>query len=369
MTKQKIIVAGHLCLDLHPDLKQIPSKALTTPGKVFEIGELSISTGGSVSNTGITLHKLGVDTSLQTCVGDDMVGQMILEKIKTHDPKLIQNITKLKKHSGSYTLVFSPENQDRTLIHYPGTNEVFGIQHLNFDHLKDARIFHLGYPPLLPQLISDDGQELEKLFSRVNEEGLITSLDLSFPDPDGNTSDANWTRILERVLPHVDIFLPSIEEIVLMLRKSDYEKWNGSILPNISSLYLQELALEILDSGVAISGFKLGDLGMYLQTSPNLKHFRNLETSVDKLKWSGIKMWHPAFQVDVQGTTGAGDSSYGGFLTEVLLGSDPLDALRMACAVGACCVEQADSVKGVLSRNETLHRIEQGWSVSSKTLP
>ena len=107
---------------------------------------------------------------------------------------------------------------------------------------------------------------------------------------------------------------------------------------------------------------------MYLQTSPNLKHFRNLDTSVDKLKWSGISMWHPAFEVEVQGTTGAGDSSYGGFLAEVLLGSDPLDALRMACAVGACNVEQADSVKGILSRNETLHRIEQGWTVSSKNL-
>ena len=207
------------------------------------------------------------------------------------------------------------------------------------------------------------------LFSRVNEEGVITSLDLSLPDPDGNTSGANWTRILDRVLPHVDIFLPSIEEIVFMLRKSDYEKWNGSILPNISNLYLQELALEIVEAGVAITGFKLGDLGMYLQTSRNLKHFRNLETSVDKLKWSGISMWHPAFEVEVQGTTGAGDSSYGGFLTEVLFGSDPFESLRMACAVGACNVEHADSVKGILSRNETLHRIEQGWSVSSKNLP
>ena len=95
--KPQIIVAGHLCLDLYPDLKQIPSKALTTPGKVFEIGELEIGTGGCVSNTGITLHKLGVETSLLSCVGDDMVGQMILEKIKTHNPKLIENITQLEK--------------------------------------------------------------------------------------------------------------------------------------------------------------------------------------------------------------------------------------------------------------------------------
>ena len=88
MRKHKIAVAGHLCLDLHPDLKSLHANALITPGKVFEIGNLGIGTGGSVSNTGISLFKLGVDTQLLTCVGDDMVSQMILESIAAHHPIL-----------------------------------------------------------------------------------------------------------------------------------------------------------------------------------------------------------------------------------------------------------------------------------------
>ena len=96
MRKHKIAVAGHLCLDLHPDLKSLPANALITPGKVFEIGDLGIGTGGSVSNTGISLFKLGVDTQLLTCVGDDMVSQMILESIAVHHPILIENIKSLK---------------------------------------------------------------------------------------------------------------------------------------------------------------------------------------------------------------------------------------------------------------------------------
>ena len=366
--KPQIIVAGHLCLDLYPDLKHIPSKALTTPGKVFEIGELEIGTGGCVSNTGITLHKLGVETSLLSCVGDDMVGQMILEKIKTHNPKLIKNITQLEKKSGSYTMVFSPENQDRTLIHYPGTNEIFGLQHIHLEKIKDAKIFHLGYPPLLPRLISNDGHELEILYSTLKEKGVITSLDLSYPDPTGNTSEANWIKILKRVLPHINVFIPSIEEIVFMLRKSDYEKWNGSILPKISKRYLEDLAFEILEKGVAITGFKLGDMGMYLQASKAENAFQNLKKIIDNDQWKGIQMWHPSFKVDVEGCTGAGDSAYAGFLTELLMGSEPLQALKMSCAVGACNVESADTVSGILSRNETLQRIEKGWALSQKKI-
>jgi sugar/nucleoside kinase (ribokinase family) len=369
LNKPKIIVAGHLCLDLHPDLKQIPSEALITPGKVFEIGKLDIGTGGTVSNTGITLHKLGVETSLLSCVGDDMVGQMILEKIKIHNPKLIENIYQLEKQSGSYTMVFSPGNQDRTLIHYPGTNEIFGIQHLRLDIIKDAKIFHLGYPPLLPRLILNEGHELEMMFLSVKEKGVITSLDLSFPDPTGNTFEANWLKILKRVLPHIDVFIPSIEEIIFMLRKSDYEKWNGSILPNLSKGYLKDLAFEILEIGVAITGFKLGDMGMYLQASTAENVFQNLKTIIETNKWKGIQMWHPAFQVEVKGCTGAGDSAYAGFLTELLMGSEPLHALKMSCAVGACNVEATDSVSGILSRNETLQRIEKGWALSSKKIP
>ena len=363
------MVIGHLCLDLLPDLQQLPAHALTTTGKVFEIGSLRVATGGSVSNTGLTLHRLGVKTCLVSCVGDDLVGKMILNTIRSYDPILIQNLVTIPDQAGSYTLVISPENHDRTLIHFPGTNEIFGIHHMDFSLLKECRIFHLGYPPLLPRLIADDGNELEMVLSSVKGEGVITSLDLSLPDPEGNAGLANWPRILKRVLPSVDIFLPSIEEIVFMFRKSEYENWNGNILPNVTGNYLRKLASEILELGVAVTGFKLGVMGFYLQTTKDPPRLQALESVIDIERWCDVNLWHPAFSVQVQGTTGAGDSAYGGFLTELLHGSSPHEALRIACAVGACNVEQADAVSGILHRSETQARVEAGWATSSLKLP
>lgn len=59
-----VIVSGHMCLDLLPDMRDVPLDGMASPGRLFEIGALEMSTGGAVSNTGLALHKLGIDVGL-----------------------------------------------------------------------------------------------------------------------------------------------------------------------------------------------------------------------------------------------------------------------------------------------------------------
>lgn len=72
-------------------------------------------------------------------------------------------------------------------------------------------------------------------------------------------------------------------------------------------------------------------------------------------------MWAPCFQVDVVGTTGAGDSTIAGFLCALLHELPPQQAITMALAVGACNVEAADALSGLRSWPDTQSRIQQGW--------
>ncbi|HLL78697.1 MAG TPA: hypothetical protein VKT25_04315 [Ktedonobacteraceae bacterium] len=44
------------------------------PGQTIEAGPTVFSTGGSVSNTGLALHKLGVATRLMAKIGTDLFG-------------------------------------------------------------------------------------------------------------------------------------------------------------------------------------------------------------------------------------------------------------------------------------------------------
>ena len=63
----------------------------------------------------------------------------------------------------------------------------------------------------------NEGAELLQIFEIAKSAGAITSLDMALPDPTSDSGNAPWQKILEKVLPYVDIFLPSIEEAYFML--------------------------------------------------------------------------------------------------------------------------------------------------------
>lgn len=366
----QIIVCGHLCLDLFPHMENISAQAMLTPGKLLEIGPLSYSTGGLVSNTGLALHRLGVNVGLMANVGDDLIGQIIVGYLRGHDPALVQHIKMQSGQIGSYTFVLSPERSDRTFLHCTGTNSVYEASDIDYSALANgnAKIFHFGYPPLLPRLIENNGQGLSEVYQRGKATGVVTSLDMVVPDPQSATGRADWRQILTNTLPYVDIFLPSIEEILFMLHRDDYERWQGKVFENLTAPYLSNLTDELLGMGVVIAGVKLGQMGIYLKTAEQTKFERLKALSLDVSMWANVVRWQPAFQVDVVGTTGAGDSAYSGFMASLLRGFGPEEALRWACAVGACNVEAADSVSGVRTWEETQKRLEAGWVLRSERL-
>src|SRR5450432_326879 len=100
-----VIVSGHLCLDLLPQMDHVRLNELASPGRLFEIDPLRMSTGGAVSNTGLALHRLGVNVRLMSNVGDDLLGRMIISFLAGRDPELAQYITVREGQASSYTVV------------------------------------------------------------------------------------------------------------------------------------------------------------------------------------------------------------------------------------------------------------------------
>lgn len=365
-----IIVAGHLCLDLLPSMAQVSLEQMPSPGKLFEVDPITLATGGAVSNTGLSLYKLGISTGLMSAVGDDLLGRVIIASIKDHDPALAASIRVREGSPSSYTIALSPGNSDRIFLHCTGTNGDFSIKDIDFEAVAGVKIFHLGYPPILPRMYLNDGVELTEIYKEAKATGVITSLDMSVPDANAASGKADWVTIIKNTLPYVDIFIPSIEEIIFMLRRDDYDAWGGDVLPHLTKSYLHLLSDEILEMGVVISGFKLGEMGYYLRTSDDAsKYDRLAKIDIDIDAWLDFEGYHPAFEVEFGGTTGAGDSSYAGFLASLVRGLPPADAIRMAAAVGACNVEKPDSTSGVRTWEETQSRLDAGWTTKSLVLP
>lgn len=359
-----VVVAGHICLDVFPTLAG--GTALFRPGRTVEAGPAVLSTGGPVSNTGLALHKLGVATRLMGKVGDDLFGQAILKIIESYGSGLSDGMVIAPGEASSYSIILSPPSADRMFIHAPGCNDTFGADDVRYDLLETARVFHFGYPPLMKRMYANDGAELASTLRQVKELGLTTSLDLAQPDPLSGAGRAGWRAILGAALPHVDVFVPSVEEILLMLRRPLFDLFSGeehaTLLDHLAPDLVSELGQELLGMGAKIAALKIGEQGLYLRTADaaTLAGMGRCQVG-DTGAWAKRELWAPCYRADVAGTTGAGDATIAGFLLGLLRGMSPQATMRAACAVGACSVEAVDAVSGIRSWLETKKRQEEGW--------
>lgn len=357
------VVAGHICLDLIPTFDICDTCDLPAPGQLVQVGRAILSTGGCVANTGLALHQLGVPTHLMGKVGDDEFGRAVLDLIRARDSHLADGIIVASGQATSYSIVLSLPHRDRSFLHCPGANDTFCAGDLNLDEIAPARLFHFGYPPIMAQMYRDRGRELAAIFRAVKDLDVTTSLDLAMVDPSSLAGQADWPTILRAALPNVDIFLPSIEETLRLLWRSEFERMTarGALLDQITPTLLHELSSTLLAWGAKIVGFKLGHRGMYLRTADTVSSLGKAAPASLHV-WSNRELWSPVFQLShVGGTTGAGDATIAGFLAALLAGVSPEDALTFACAIGACKVESADHLTGIKTWDETWARIRSGW--------
>ncbi len=366
---KKIAVAGHVCLDIIPPFDG-PKKnfnKLILPGKLIEVGPAIISTGGAVSNTGLALHRLGVPATLIGKIGSGFFGKIILELLNSHDPNLTKSMVISAKSNTSYTVVISPPGTDRLFLHCPGANDDFSATDLHDIDFDGVHIFHFGYPPLMRRMYQNEGRELASLFQWVQNQGMTTSLDLAKPDPESEAGCVDWRLILERVLPFVDIFLPSVDEILFMLHRDIFHSLtqkHGEVnfIKFLDTELLDNLADILIKMGSNLVAIKLGDQGLYLRTAKNIQCLAGATDSTHEItRWSDRQLIAPCFHTNVIGTTGTGDCTVAGLLAGVALGVNPVDALRLAVGVGACCTEKLDATSGVPPLDLVFGRINAGW--------
>lgn len=366
-----IVIAGHTCLDIIPTLTGEASRLsdVLAPGGLRLAGPMVLATGGAAPNTGLALHRLGARVRLVGKVGEDALGQVTLAHIRRHGEGLDGAMIVAPEADSAYTVILSSTGIDRTFIHYPGPNATFCAGDVPDSALNGASLFHFGYPSLMRQMYLEDGAEMAALFRRAWRQGLVTSLDVSQPDPESEAGRSDWQALLKHVLPHVDLFLPSVEEAVWMVDRQQYAELaavagDAPLSSRVTGKRLGELADWLLQAGAAVVGLKLGDQGMYLRTTDDRERIDRLSAalSLDNRAWRNRELLAPAFQARLVGTTGAGDCAVAGFLTGLAKGLTPEDALTAAVAVGACNIEAADAVSGVPAWEDVQQRIAAGWA-------
>ena len=365
---RKIITAGVLCLDITPVFgtqKEFSEPGeLLAPGKQIMMKPADVSTGGCVANTGLALKFLGNDSVLMGKVGNDEFGDIVKRILKKHD---VGGIITDNEGSTSYSVILAIPGVDRIFLHSAGGNDTFCKKDIPGKDLEGAAMFHFGYPPLMRRMYENDGAELESIFKYVKEKGISTSLDFAVIDPDSDAGRADWRLILKRVLPYVDFFVPSIEEVIYMLDRPKYERLrsNGGDMIDLIEINKDVIpyAEELLSMGCKAVLLKCGTRGMYLKTGDMTGIGENLE--FDAEVWKNKEIYQPCFKAQaVRSATGAGDTSIAAFLTSVMLGKEPEKAVALAAAEGACAVTSYDALGGLKTIDELEEKLASGWELN-----
>lgn len=369
MDRCDVVVAGHICLDLTPMFRETGARSLSqiiVPGALTVVGECVVSTGGPVANTGLSLRMMGISATLMGKVGTDSFGRAVIEVLQAHGGA--EGIIQVPGEVTAYTIVIAPPGIDRAFLHNPGANSTFSADDVNYEALDAAGIFHLGYPPLLARLFQNEGDELVAIFQRARRRGVTTSLDMSLPDPESPSGRVNWDAVLRKALPHVDLFLPSIEEVLYLLERDRFLQKRREaadagtgIIDLLGPEDYSRLSRRLLDYGAGVVGLKSGHRGIYVRTATRerLRAFGRAPVG-DLENWADREIWEPAYYVEkVVSATGSGDSAIAGFMAALVHGQSIERALQYATAAGAQNVRVHDAISGILPYEETTQSLDK----------
>ena len=367
---KKVIVAGHICLDITPVFAGRAAERveqILSPGKLIQVGNADVHTGGAVANTGLAMKLLGNDVALMGKIGTDAFGSLVQNVLDEYGAG--EGMICDEAASTSYSVVLAMPGIDRIFLHHSGANDTFVAEDMDFQRIGEAALFHFGYPTLMRLMYESDGARLVQLMQRVQAAGAATSLDLAAVDPKSDAGKADWDEILKRTLPYVDFFVPSIEELCFMIDRKQFEQLQvragGGDITDVLDIEtdIKPLAKKCMAYGCKVFLLKCGAKGMYLQTAEGKKLEQiSSRIGLDASVWAEQAIFERSYVPErILSGTGAGDTSIAAFLTAMLEGEHPQMCLHLAAATGASCVAAYDALSGLKPLNELRQKIEKGW--------
>jgi sugar/nucleoside kinase (ribokinase family) len=303
------VVVGSCVVDVLA--RPVPLTAAIGGGRLIESDPLVLTTGGIVSNSGIAMARLGMRVAAFTYVGNDEWANVIRHRYASEGVDTSALITHPTGATSTTAVLIDPSGE-RTFVHCVGAPRMLDKQALlaQLDLFARSRAMLIGYYPLMTRLQND----LPEVFAAIRDRGCITALDAA---GDGGTMDP-----LARILPHVDVYIPSESEAQHQTRLQDPRAMIG--------VYR--------DAGATgWVGVKLGSKGALLSPRPG-----------EFVEVGAVKA--PGAVVD---TTGAGDCFLGGVLAGILRGLPPAEAGRLGAAAGACCVTGLGATTAIRGYDET----------------
>ena len=328
--KYDVITFGRSSIDLY-------SQNIGSPFN--EIKGFDAFVGGSPLNIAVACSRLGLRTSLLTAVGNDKVGEFIVEFLNRE--KVKTDCIPVKSGARSSAVVLGIEPPDKfPLVYYRdnAADSQIDIDDVSRANIQDHRIL----------LINGTAMNIEPTRSATffaaeiaQKNGVDIVLDLDFRADQWHDYRAFGITV-RAILPKVKIAIGTEEEILAATLSEASQvviKDQQISAPEINGNIEQAIA-RLLSSGIGTLLVKRGSKGVSIYSR------------------DGSREDVPGFPIKVLNVLGAGDAFAGGFLYGLLQGWDLYKACRMANASGAQVVTKSGCANFMPTLEESLKFIE-----------
>jgi len=292
---------------LFADVVGSPIERAPQAGELAPAERIELSLGGCAANAALDLARLGVQVGAAGCVGKDVFGQFIIEKLRDGGVD-VGGVRAIAGPNTACTMIINVRGEDRRFVSSIGANAAMSVAHLPEAWLAEASVFYLGGYLMLPGM---ETAALAEVLKQLRQRGCATVIDVVY------VGSPKSLDALSLVLPHTDYFLPNDDEAVALTGLHD-------------PLAQAEVFRGMGAKTVVIT---CGEKGSVL-VGPEFR-FR-----------AGV------YPTEFVGGTGAGDAFDAGFIMGLLRREDPIGCVRWGSALGASCVRAASATDAVFTRQE-----------------
>lgn len=290
---------------LFSDVVCSPVDRAPNEGELVAPERIELALGGCASNTALDLARLGISVGVSGCVGRDVFGRFIIERLSDGGVD-IGGIHQLDGIHTACTMVINVKGQDRRFIASPGANTRFSVDHIPSEWVGRAKVLYIGGYLMLLAL---ETQAMVDLLRDARAAGTVTLLDVV-----GIGGEGCFDRVA-LMLPETDVFLPNDDEAAELTGLSDP----------------LEQAARFREAGARTVVITRGDRGSLLVGD-------------------GLRLRAGVYPTEFVGGTGSGDAFDAGYIAGILAGEDPAGCLRWGSALGAGCVRSITATDGVFNR-------------------
>lgn len=260
---------------------------------LFDVFPTHIKIGGAPLNVALRLASLGVNSNIISRIGKDTIGRELIDYVRTNG---------VNTASIQVDEIFN-------------TGEV--IVKLNE---KGSASYTINYPVAWDKIVCIPEDE-----SMVKKADALVFGSLVCRDSISQNSLLEIINYAKYAVFDVNLRAPFYAKEILLnlMMQSDFIKFNDDELYEISAS--MNSPYHSLEQNI-----------LFIAEQTNTKHICVTKGSHGAVLYYNEKMYYNSgYKIDVVDTVGSGDSFLAGLLSELLINSNPQEAINFACALGA----------------------------------